>query len=347
MVDDRNEKNNGKKDLGDRRQKAQSPKWGEMLKGFVVDDAMQNTQDFCGHEESEDLLEDRLWLFAEGQMDDDAQSLFWEKIKDCKYCISKLARMIRSLENAENEICWSADRLKAVIQKQKRQKTVKLLSKRLEEVRSILPASLGARFEKIVDGLKAKLQASFSYPSPRFSPVYGKSHHLSISPFGKVRYPIVFEWQKKNHAAEYVLKIDDVGWVEKTTQNRVTIEAGACDFSLGEEYMWELAVFVKDELIDEESGFIELATAPDIQELEQIETTLQAISDEFERVIIFAGILEQKRFFTEAIFNYSLAYEQDPIPSIAYRIASCYDQLEVKDLSEKWNREIPLETYGE
>ena len=347
MVKDRTEKQNGKQHSGDSRQEIQPRQLGEMFNGTVVNDAMKETQAFCGHEETEDILEDRLWRYAEGQMDEETQSVFWEKIKDCIYCLSKLTRMVRSLESVESESGWSADRLNAGIQKRKRRDVLARLSKSLKEVRSYIPEYFDAQFEQVIDGLKAKIEASFTYPVPRFSPVYGKSRLLSFSPFGKVRYPIVFEWQPENRATEYVISINDAEWLKQTTQNKAIMVAGTCDLSPGVEYMWELAVFAKDEIIAEESGFIEVATEADIEDLERIENTLQHISDDFEKAIIFAGILEQKGFYTEAIFNYSLAYEQDPIPSIAYRIASCYDLLEVKELSVRWNRKIPLEDAGE
>jgi DNA polymerase IIIc chi subunit len=53
--------------------------WTEIVNHFAVADAGIKRPIFCGHEENEDLLEEKLWQYAEGHMDESRQTVFWKK----------------------------------------------------------------------------------------------------------------------------------------------------------------------------------------------------------------------------------------------------------------------------
>jgi len=50
--------------------------------------------------------------------------------------------------------------------------------------------------------------------------------------------------------------------------------------------------------------------------------------------------------FIEAINKYKEAYALQPLPGIAYRIAYCYDRLELEELRNEWNKKIELFDRG-
>ena len=53
--------------------------------------------------------------------------------------------------------------------------------------------------------------------------------------------------------------------------------------------------------------------------------------------------LEEKEFYMDAIEKYKEAYAIEPSPGIAYRIAYCYDKLELEELRDEWNKKIRQE----
>ena len=88
------------------------------------------------------------------------------------------------------------------------------------------------------------------------------------------------------------------------------------------------------------SGFFSLAPKDEIKQIEGMESQLAAIENEFQRSVIFAGILEQKEFYQEAASKYQEVFKLEPLAGIAHRIASCYDRLELEELRDCWNREV-------
>jgi tetratricopeptide (TPR) repeat protein len=51
-------------------------------------------------------------------------------------------------------------------------------------------------------------------------------------------------------------------------------------------------------------------------------------------------ILERKEFYIEAIEQYKKAYELDPFNGLAYKIAYCYDKLDLEEHRDEWNNKI-------
>jgi hypothetical protein len=247
------------------------------------------------------------------------------------------------MEIVEQSPQYPLDRIQTAVLKKRRARMVAYLTDLLKEVIVRIPDDLSGHHQRLVDELKAKLIESFSFPTPRFTPVFGESFFLSIGPFGQVRYPITFEWRPHEEACEYVLSIEELNWVHRTTETRLSIEAGTCEFIQGEEYMWELVVHGDDEVITEESGFFNLADKRKLEDIQQVEAALHDMPDGLGKFLVFAGLLEQRAYYMEAVDYYSRAYELDPLHAIAYRIACCYDLLELDELKLFWNRRIPVE----
>jgi len=71
-----------------------------------------------------------------------------------------------------------------------------------------------------------------------------------------------------------------------------------------------------------------------------MEEQLKGVETEQDKLILWGGILEEKRFYMEAIDQYKKAYASEPLDGIAYRIAYCYDRLELEELRDEWNKRI-------
>lgn len=101
--------------------------WIEIVNHFIFADAVRMTPEFCGHEKTEDLLEDKLWEFALGHMGEEKKANFWEKIEDCLYCLTTLKRMIDSLSLVEQTPSCPLERIEKIIQKKNREAMAKNL----------------------------------------------------------------------------------------------------------------------------------------------------------------------------------------------------------------------------
>ena len=347
MVKDMFDKNADKKSLDDVCSNEKQMGWIEIINHFAVADAELQRQSFCGHEENEDLLEDKLWQYAQGHMDESMQTVFWEKIKDCTFCLSRLAKMLRSLEIADRSPQWHIDHARTMVEKNERSQVVHRLLDRLKHVESGIIEEKAGHLAKLVDDLKTTFIKSFTYPTPCFSPVFGESRFAVIGPYGKVRYPIIFEWRPHEKACEYVLRLDELNKVYRTTDTKLIVEAGTCELVDGEEYMWELVVHGEDEILTEEYGFFSLAGEKALKDIQSAEAAFDHITGTMEKNLLMAGLFEKSGFFMEAVDRYTTVYEQEPLAGIAYRIACCYDQLTLDELKADWNQKIPVERSGE
>ena len=296
--------------------------------------------EYCGHEGREELLEKKLWEYAEGIMEEGKEERFWTQIQGCRYCLPKLIKIQRALNMAQKEPAWSYEKICRVIEKAQREKTLNTLMARFAEMVKKSPADLRKEFEAIGEKLENLLQRTFTYPAPAFPPVFGEYPVTMLSPFGKVRYPVIFEWHPYEEADEYIISIEDIDWSFKTGKTR--IEANQKELSLicGNEYMWELKVMKGNDVLEEESGFFSLPAEEELKELEGIEYQLRINRPEQENLILWGGILEEKEFYMDAIDKYRQAYALEPSPGLAYRIAYCYDKLELEELRDGWNKKI-------
>ncbi len=301
---------------------------------------VQVPTEYCGHEGTEELLEEKLWGYAEGIMEEGEEERFWAQIQVCRYCLAKLIKIQRALNMAQKEPAWSYEKIRIVIEKTQRKKTLNALMARFAEIVKKSPADLRKEFEAIGEKLETLFRKTFTYPAPAFAPVFGEYPVTVLSPFGKVRYPIIFEWRHYKGASRYIISIEEVNWSYTTTGTRVEVSPQELKLIYGNEYMWELEVMNGDEVLEEENGFFSLPTEKELKEIENIEIQLKEIEPQEQKFILLGGILENKEFYMEAIEKYKRAYAIEPDPGVAYRIAYCYDRLELEELRDKWNRKI-------
>jgi len=296
---------------------------------------------YCGHEGDEELLEEKLWEYAEGGMEEGEEEEFWKQVQGCRYCLSKLIKVQRALNDVQEEPGWAYERIHEVIEKREREKSVAALTSKFADMLKKSPANLRKRIETISEKVENLLRRTFAYPTPHFAPVFGELLPGGVSsPFGKVRYPVVFEWQPYEQADRYTLSVEDANWSHTTSGTRVEVSPQELDLMYDSEYMWELKAMQGEKVIEQENGFFSLPAERELREIEEIEDQINGVSGERDRLILWGGILEEKGFLMEAIENYKHAYAIDPFPGIAYRIAWCYDQLELEGLRDEWNKKI-------
>jgi len=317
--------------------------WKDFVLAYTQYTEIQVPSEYCGHEGSKELLEEKLWGYAEGIMEEGDEERFWIQIQGCRYCLTKLIKIQRALNMAQKEPAWSYEKICHVIKKTQREKRVNTLMAKFAKMVKKSPIDLQKEFETIGKKLETLLRRTFTYPAPVFAPVFGEYSVAVLSPFGKVRYPIIFEWRPYEEADKYVISIEDVDWYYTTNKTRVDVDETELPLIYGNEYMWELKVIKEDEIIEEENGFFSLPTEKEVKEIGDIENQIKEIEPQEQKFILLGGILENKEFYMEAIEKYKKAYTIKPDPGVAYRIASCYDKLELEDLRDNWNKKIKSE----
>jgi len=295
---------------------------------------------YCGHKDNEESLDTALWEYANSLMEEDEEERFLNEIRNCKYCLTRLIAIQKTLNEIQQEPLWSHEKVRAAVEKNLRKKKVESLIQKLSNLTKKAPSYLQDSMESTRQNLSDLFRKTFTYPSPCFSPVFGEAQVTVLSPFGKVRYPIAFEWNPYEGADQYEMSVEDVGWSRNTTDTKIEVSKADLMLSYGKEYMWELKILKQGEAVDEITGFISLGTEEEIKEIENLERELTSIAPEEDRLLLLAGILEENEFLIEAIEKYKRAYAIDPSEGTAYRIASCYDKLELEELRDEWNRKI-------
>ena len=227
-----------------------------------------------------------------------------------------------------------------IIRKVLRERKAQELMERFMDLIKRAPVHLRKPLETMGQNLNELFRTTFTYPTPSFASVFGEYPVMVLSPFGKVYYPIVFEWQPYEGADRNIISIEEANWSYSTTATKVKVGPQELKLVFGNEYMWELKVMKKDEVIEEENGFFSLPTEVELSEIQEIENQTKKIAPEEQRFILWGGILEEKEFYMEAIQKYKQAYAIEPSPGVAYRIASCYDKLELEELRNEWNKRI-------
>ena len=219
--------------------------------------------------------------------------------------------------------------------------------KRIEELMSSFDGAVDrastptkSTLQEMRSKLETLFQKTFADPTPSFAPVFGENKATVLSPFGKVRYPIIFEWEPHDDADQYILSLEEAEWSVHTQETKISLTSEELSLTFGDEYMWELKNLKEGEVIDEITGFFSLLSHEDLQEIEEIEGQIKDIELREEARLLLGGILEEKCLFIEAIDRYKDVYALQPSPGIAYRIAYCYDKLELEDLRDEWNRKI-------
>ncbi|MFH2044796.1 MAG: zf-HC2 domain-containing protein [Pseudomonadota bacterium] len=265
-----------------------------------------------------------------------------EHLSTCGYCLHIVIESMLSLkENViEKEPQFLLDNIINSIFIRLREEKAKILLSDLKSFTEKCPLSIRSFFIEKKSNIEIIIKNTFALPTPRYAFVFGEHRANVLSPFGKVRFPVVFKWIPFEKADNYIVSIDDIGWEGYTSKSKIKILEEEIKIKYKNEYMWRLKVRKGDEILDEITGFIQIATEEEIKELQHIEIYLKNIESKHNRLMIWAIILEEKEFYIEAIQNYIKAYEIDPTNGLAFRIAYCYDCLELEELRDEWNKKI-------
>ncbi len=265
--------------------------------------------------------------------------LVWRHLKVCSSCKEVYHNLHEIVIKEKPEVFGPSPKgpTFAAIHEKKR---FEALMSKFGEIIKKSPSHDKEPLRKIKPGLEELFQKAFTYPTPSFTPVFGEHRATVFSPFGKVRYPIVFEWGQVGDADQYSISIEETTWTHITKATMIELGAEELKLNYDEEYMWELKVMKNEEMIDEITGFFSLINQKELKEIEKIEERLRDVEPEEDRHLIFGGMLEEKELIIEAINKYQKSYTLQPSPSIAYRIAYCYDKLELEELRGEWVRKV-------
>ena len=262
-------------------------------------------------------------------------------LSKCGYCLDIIVETEKFLkEGVKEEPFYSNEKIMGFVKQQLRKEWPNALVGKFRTLIKKSPPLVKKTFKAIQCDIEAMIKNTFTYPSPHFAPVFGESLVTVLSPFGKVRYPVIFEWMPYEDANCYTISVDNTNWSFNTPETRVKVSPKELRLDYGNEYMWELKVEKGEKIIEEITGFFSLATQDEIKELIEIESQLKSIKPELDRLILWGGILEEKGFYMEAVEQYKAAYASEPLNGIAYRIAYCYDRLELEELRDEWNKRI-------
>lgn len=293
-------------------------------------------------ERKEDCLSDMdLSSYLEGHISSAERISIEGHLTKCGYCLDIIVEAAKFLkEGVKEEPFYSNEKIMGLVKQQLRIEWSNALVGKFRALIKKSPPVLKKTFEAIRDDMETMIKNTFTYPSPRFAPVFGESLATVLSPFGKVRYPIIFEWMPFEGADHYTISVDNTNWSFDTSETRVKVSPKELGLDYGNEYMWELKVVKGEKIVKEITGFFSLATEDEIRDLIEIENQLKSIKPELDRLILWGGILEEKGFYMEAVEQYKKAYDLEPVDGIVYRIAYCYDRLELEELRDEWNRRI-------
>lgn len=280
--------------------------------------------------------------YLENRVSSEERMVIEDHLSNCGHCLSILVDAGKALQESiiEEEPHFSYEKIMDIAKQQLREERGKALLERFTSLAEKSPPAIQNALKRIKNDIEAMFKNIFIYPSPSFAPVFGEHRVTILSPFGKVRYPVIFEWMPYEGADRYTISVEDTNWSFTTKETKIETNIGTLKLDYGKEYMWELKVMKGEEVIDEITGFFSLATEDEVEELMEIEKQIKNIEPENDRFILWGGILEEKEFYMEAIEQYKSAYTLEPLSGIAYRIAYCYDKLELEELREEWNKKI-------
>lgn len=123
------------------------------------------------------------------------------------------------------------------------------------------PINIQKSLKQMRYGIESRLRNTFSYPCPSFPPVFGESQVAIMSPFGKVRFPIIFKWISYKGAERYEISIEGTNWSVETKRTSVEVKQEELELNLDEGYIWQFKVLTQDrEILEEVSGYFSLPT---------------------------------------------------------------------------------------
>lgn len=201
--------------------------------------------------------------------------------------------------------------------------------------------ALHQSLRELLQNMRRDIEVAFAPVTPSLGALFGESVVDIISPFGKVRYPVVFECRVPVKSTAQEITIDGTPFVRRTSEPHFEVSTENVVLQAGEEYMWTWQFSEGDKVIEEATGFFSMATAAELTLLREFEARVARVQPLEDRETLFGLFLESAGFLMEAVQKYQHSYRILKTPALAYRIASCYDKLELMALRDEWNRKIP------
>ncbi len=308
--------------------------FSKMLKNVAKNNLSVNIKNDC-------LNDMDISAYIDNKVSSEKRIIIEEHLCNCAYCLNIMAETKTSLEDnvIQKDIQPPIENIWPVVMQKLRKQTFKSLTQKFKNCYKKSPHNVQNYLGKINKDIENILKKTFTYPSHRFAPVFGEHKSKYLSPFGKVRFPVVFEWLPYKDTDKYIISIEGVNWSISTNESRLRIESKDLKLEYGKEYMWELKIINTVES-EEKTGFFTIAAKDEIKELLQIEKQFKDIVPSQDRYILWATILEEREFYLEAIEHYKKSYELESSECLAYRIAYCYNELELEELKGEWNKKI-------
>lgn len=294
--------------------------------------------DYCGYYNTAEKLEDMLEMLLHGILEYDEEKQIWEHVETCSYCASRVSMIADSFRSVENEHKMGLEEMQELVRQKER---VDKLVSMIDELSKVTTLS------KVLEGVGEFVNRVFSFPFPELSPAFGQSDASKvkvISPYGKVRFPVIFQWKECVDIEQYIIKTAGRKLVAGCT--RLEISEEDLDLSYGKEYEWELILVRKGgEQIEGPIGYYATCTEEEADSLGRIDTEIMRMELSEESVSVVQGaVLEKRGFYVEAIEQYTKAYNLSGLKSIAVRIATCYEELGLNDFREEWKDRLYQES---
>lgn len=292
-----------------------------------------------------DILQskDSLLLKIKKSKNDTSFPLIWAVSLDKGHSIFKESYQPENTEHFVAEFSFNelADLSRYVFfMENEKQKRLQMAERVLNHLNNITEKIKDIATDIDLSNLNDLVKNIFKLPTPRFAPVFGDAQAVVLTPFGRTRFPIIFEWISYVEATEYELSIEDAEWNIITSDTKIEVTQDDITLSYGREYLWNLKILKNKETLDEINGFFAIPDKEELKYIDDIENHLTKIKPELDRLLLCGGMLETKELYIEAVQKYKQAYEIQPLSGIAYRIAWCYNCLELEELRDYWNSKI-------
>ena len=278
---------------------------------------------------------DDVGAYSDGTLSKEKSAVLEDHLIRCNSCLCLLAKRIESAELPVDVV--HAAEVEGLLNVMKLKQRHENLAERV--------AGLGRNLVRyniteIVTDVQRLLHQTFSLPTPKFAPVFGHETPHILSPFGKTRYPILFAWQAQGNSDEYIVSIEGYDTRFSTTESCLAFTPEMLELEAGGSYMWQLDFVADGQCLEKITGFFSLATIEEEAEISALEREVSDLEPLEDRYLLIGEVLERTGLYVDAIEHYKRSYELEPFSGLAYRIAFCYDQLQMEELRDEWNRKI-------
>ena len=270
------------------------------------------------------------------------QEMFLEHASTCFRCLGLLAAsVVASPGEPDQEPAPEArERMLRTFRRSVREERATVLVANFRDLIREAPGDIRDYLEGLGKSIGTLLHETFTYPTPSFTPTPAGTSPTVISPFGKVRFPILFRWELFQQSNNCQLSADQIGWGIHTTRSRILVRNDEWPGESGRQYEWKLDFRKDAHTLAEYRGDFSIVTSEEASRLARIDDRMRTIKPEVDRLTLWGALLEQCGLCAEAVQNYLRGHLIAPSAGLAYRIAFCFDRFGLLQLRDRWNQEI-------